>query len=104
ESVMTSTDGFFAMRPPDPDDIGTGLGDLTVERGNLMIWRERLYAFDPASGKPGKYALHGFRGDVDALRRIPLTPGSYSYKAQQMVTLRLSTHSLGAERQQYQPG
>lgn len=104
EAIMTSTDGFFAMKPPDPADIGTALGMLTVERGDLMIWRERLYDFTPRSGKEPKYALHGFRGDRDALRKIPLVPGSYSYKAQQMVTLRLSTHKLGIARHTYAPG
>lgn len=104
DAIMTSTDGFFATRAPDPADIGSDLGMLTVESGDLMIWRERLYSFTPDNGGAGKYALHGFRGSVDDLRKIPLVTGSYSYTAQQMVTLRLSTHSLGAERRRYEPG
>lgn len=89
-SLMTSTDGFFAIHPPDPADIGSDLGQLTVERGDLSIWRERLYHFAPrGDGKP-KWALHGFRGDLAELLRIPLQPGAYSYRAQQVITTKLA--------------
>lgn len=128
DAIMTSTDGFFAMRAPDPEDIGKDLGKLTVERGDLSIWRERLYAFVShkpkpcvqcggtgrfndddcgscgATGKEHKFALHGFRGNLRALMRIPLTVGSFSYRAQQMVTIRLSMHDLGTDRRRYEPG
>jgi len=87
ESVMTSTDGFFGLEVPDPADLGARLGGLTVEPGALSIWRERLYVFDPVAGKP-KVALHGFRGDVDALRAIPLAPGEHHYTATTSITLR----------------
>lgn len=89
-SLMTSTDGFFAIRPPEPGDIGTDLGALTVERGDLSIWRERLYHFAPADGGKAKYALHGFRGTIDELLRIPLSHGAYSYRAQQVITTKLA--------------
>lgn len=112
DAIMTSTDGFFAMRPPDPIDIGKHLGGLTVSRGDLSIWRERLYIFTPANPHGGcvdgcakdhrKYALHGFRGSVNDLAKIPLTPGSYSYDAQQMVTLKLSAKKL--QGTYYPPG
>lgn len=94
DAVMTSTDGFFAMNPPDPADIGTDLGMLTVERGDLSIWRERLYDFQPADpdSKP-KFALHGFRGRVAELRQIPLAPGSYQYTAQQVITNKQATRA-----------
>jgi hypothetical protein len=101
-SVMTSTDGFFAIDPPDPDDIGSDLGMLTVERGDLSIWRERLYDFAPANGGKSKYALHGFRGTIEALRRIPLAVGSYSYEAQQVITTKLAEKAYRGNR--YRPG
>ncbi|MHB8674574.1 MAG: DNA polymerase [Candidatus Limnocylindrales bacterium] len=91
-AVMTSTDGFFAYRRPDAADIGTDLGALTVERGHLDIWRERLYDF--RADHHHKIALHAFRGDVHALHRIPLIAGKYRYQAEQMVTLRLATRTL----------
>lgn len=99
-AVMTSTDGFFAWRKPDPADIGTDLGKLTVDVGSLDIWRERLYDFHADHKR--KTALHAFRGNVRALRRIPLVPGKYRYEAQQMVTLRLATRTLRDQR--YKPG
>lgn len=102
-ALMTSTDGLFAVNPPDPADIGDDLGLLTVERGDLSIWRERLYDFRPATpGAKAKYALHGFRGNIDALRRIPLTPGAYSYKAQQVITTKLAGRVYRGTR--YGPG
>lgn len=88
-ALMTSTDGFFAIGKPDAADVGTDLGMLTVERGDLSIWRERLYHFSPRDGKP-KYALHGFRGKLDELLRIPLSRGVYPYTALQVVTNKLS--------------
>lgn len=101
-AVMTSTDGFFAIDKPDPDDLGADLGALTAERGDLSIWRERLYAHtvkgghDPcgnaACDRPHtKYALHGFRATLAQLRRIPLSVGAYSYTAQQVITTKLAT-------------
>ena len=102
-SLMTSTDGFFAVRPPAKEDIGNDLGLLTVERGDLSIWRERLYDFRPRSKRSkAKYALHGFRGNIDALRRIPLTPGAYSYDAQQVITTKLAGRTYRGNR--YGPG
>jgi DNA polymerase family B len=101
-SLMTSTDGLFAIHPPEDGDIGDDLGLLTVERGDLSIWRERLYDFTPRNGGKSKYALHGFRGNVDDLRRIPLTPGAYSYKAQQVITTKLAGRAYRGER--YGPG
>lgn len=99
-AVMTSTDGFFATQRPDPADIGTDLGALTVERGDLSIWRERLYDFRPHAGRswalfrhgksPSKYALHGFRGSVTELRAIPLAFGKYGYEATQVITNKLA--------------
>lgn len=92
-AVMTSTDGFFARTKPDPADMGTDLGQLEAPRGDLSIWRERLYIFTPKGEKDPakrKVALHGFRGDADALARIPLVPGDYEYTAQQLITNRLA--------------
>lgn len=90
DALMTSTDGFFALRPPDPSDMGDHLGGLTVEHGHLTIWRERLYAFR-SRGKILKQALHGFRGNLRALLRLPLEPGVYDYRATQMMTLKMAT-------------
>jgi len=101
-AVMTSTDGFFAVRAPDPADVGTDLGALTVERGDLSIWRERLYDFIPRGGGASKYALHGFRGNLDALRRIPLAVGAYSYHAQQVITNKLALKAFRGVR--FRPG
>lgn len=90
EAVMTSTDGLFGFNPPDPDDLGDGLGKLKGERGRLRIWRERLYIFDGIDGAR-KYALHGFRGNVkDLEEKIPLVKGKYRYMGKQMITLKLS--------------
>jgi hypothetical protein len=97
-AIMTSTDGFFAIRAPNDSDIGKDLGKLTVERGDLSIWRERLYDFKPHGNGKSKYALHGFRGNIDALRKIPLKPGSYEYYAQQVITLKLATKTFHGKR------
>lgn len=103
QSVMTSTDGFFAIKAPDPDDIGDDLGKLTAERGHLSIWRERLYDFKPSKvGSKAKYALHGFRGKIDELRKIPLTRGTYSYTATQVITNKLATKTYRGKR--FTPG
>jgi hypothetical protein len=102
ESLMTSTDGIFGMIAPDATDLGNQLGGLTVQRGTLRIWRERLYVFRPDDdGKP-KWAAHGFRAGMDELERLPLAHGEYEYTGRQMVTLRLSTIGLNGER--YEPG
>ena len=101
DAIMTSTDGLFATRPPDPTDIGDRLGSLDVTAGRLRIWRERLYIFDSHDGEQ-KYALHGFRGKVGDLEAIPLAPGQYEYDAQQVITLALSTRRLNGV--QYAPG
>jgi hypothetical protein len=102
DAVMTSTDGFFAMRKPDPADVGKHLGGLTVERGHLSIWRERLYDFRPRGNGSAKFALHGFRGKLDELRRIPLRRGAYTYNAVQVITNKLSLKSYRGNR--FAPG
>jgi hypothetical protein len=102
DAVMTSTDGFFAKRKPDPADIGKHLGGLTVERGHLNIWRERLYDFRPRSGGKSKFALHGFRGKLDELRKIPLRVGAFQYSATQVITNKLSLKSFRGVS--YRPG
>jgi hypothetical protein len=90
-AVMTSTDGFFARTKPDPVDIGSDLGALTVTRGDVSIWRERLYIFDPLQpGQKRKVALHGFRGNAKDLAGIPLAWGTTQYTASQLVTLKLA--------------
>lgn len=101
QSLMTSTDGFLSLVPPDHTDIGDEFGRLKVKEGTLSIWRERLYLFQPPAEDP-IYALHGFRGRLDDLRAIPLAPGRYDYKATQMVGLRDSLHLHAGER--YLPG
>lgn len=79
-ALMTSTDGFFSERPPEPEMLGDELGQLDAVEGELRIWRERLYVFTPRDrGASRKYALHGFRGTVEALLRIPLRLGNFSY-------------------------
>ena len=103
DAIMTSTDGFFAHKAPDPADVGKHLGGLTVERGTVRIWRERLYAFKPKDKRTWtKYALHGFRGKLHELLDLPLKPGSYEYKAMQMMTLKLAR--LEREGKLYGPG
>jgi hypothetical protein len=98
-AVATSTDGLFARGAPRATDLGTHLGALTAEHGTLDIWRERLYEFMP-NGPAGKrkVALHGFRGNADELRMIPLTPGVYEYTGRHVVTLREAAHQLRGER------
>ena len=105
-AVMTSTDGFFARTKPDPSDVGSDLGALTVTRGDVSIWRERLYIFDPLqSDQKRKVALHGFRGNADALARIPLAWGITTYTATQLVTLKLAGRTFtGADGQPVTPG
>lgn len=101
-SIMTSTDGLFGYEPPDPADIGANLGALTVEKGDLDIWRERLYIFrSPDLDKP-KVAYHGFWGKLAQLEAIPLAPGKYEYTSRHMVTLKESLHSF--DHVQYPPG
>jgi hypothetical protein len=109
DSLMTSTDGFFSLRVPDPDDLGSELGMLEAKRGTLRIWRERLYLFQPnrrlytGKDQKRKTALHGWRGTAAQLARVPLTAGNlYSYNAKAMVTLRMSTRKLHGTR--YEPG
>jgi hypothetical protein len=101
ESVMTSTDGLFGFNPPNDGDIGKGLGELTVLRGRLRIWRERLYIFDGEDGKR-KFALHGFHANTDALEDIPLIRGEYHYLGKQMITLKMSTRE--ERKKKYSPG
>jgi len=102
ESLMTSTDGIFGLRPPDETDLGKHLGGLTWKRGDLKIWRERLYIFRPDDGSEIKAAYHGFRGKLDTLDALPLVRGSYEYVGRQMVTLKMSTRGLNGQR--YEPG
>ena len=105
-AVMTSTDGFFARTKPDPADIGSDLGALTVTRGDVSIWRERLYIFDPiGADQKRKVALHGFRGNADALAKIPLAWGTTTYTATQLVTLKLAGRTFtGADGSPVTPG
>lgn len=123
KSVMTSTDGFFAYEPPDETQLGDELGMLTAEIGTLRIWRERLYVFKPAKVKHDKdcpsgcgkshetFALHGFRGKLDQLMKMPLTSGiAFHYAAIAMITLKMSTRTYLCDikgckiRHKYQPG
>lgn len=114
-SLMTSTDGFFGVEPPDSTDLGKHLGGLTVDGGDLEIWRERCYVFTPDDHpEKVKAAFHGFFGRDDnpdasttdnmvaALRRIPLAHGTYLYESRQMVTLKLSVNRFDGER--HKPG
>lgn len=104
-AVMTSTDGLFARKPPIPADIGSDLGMLTATRGELSIWRERLYLFDPEDGGKRKGALHGYRGSFDDLAKVPLTTGAWEYTASQLVTLRLAGRTFaGADGVPIRPG
>jgi hypothetical protein len=103
DAMMTSTDGFFARNAPDPNDLGDELGQLSAELGSLRIWRERLYIFHAYKSKRDTYALHGFRGSVVQLKRMPLIAGNtYTYTADAMVTLKMSLRSFNGER--YAPG
>lgn len=89
DSIMTSTDGFFSIKPVDDRMIGSELGDLSQERGKLRIWRERLYVFDPEDGSDPVYAMHGYQGKLASLRRLPMMAGNiHHYDALQMVTLK----------------
>jgi hypothetical protein len=101
EAIHTSTDGFFSLKPPDPSDIGTNLGQLTVDVGSVIIWRERLYAFRK-HGDIVKYALHGFHGSIADLLRIPLSVGDHVYTGKQMITLTLAARTIRGRR--YRPG
>lgn len=112
QSLMTSTDGFLSLIPPDPIDIGTHVGGLKVKEGSLSLWRERLYIFDtpdthdpctePTCDKHPVFALHGFRAKVPILRSIPLEPGTYDYSGRQVITLRESKRKWNGKR--YEPG
>jgi hypothetical protein len=97
-AMATSTDGLFARSAPWVADVGTGLGQLTAEHGVLDIWRERLYEFQPPGPVTPKFALHGFRGSLDDLKQIPLTPGIYQYTGRHAVTLREAQQTLRGER------
>jgi hypothetical protein len=97
-AMATSTDGLFARSAPWAADVGDGLGQLTAEHGVLDIWRERLYEFQPEGPVKPKAALHGFRGSLDDLRTIPLTPGIYAYTGRHAVTLREAQSVLRGER------
>jgi hypothetical protein len=101
ESVMTSTDGLFGLVTPDYGDVGKDLGQLTVTRGRLRIWRERLYIFDGNDDKR-KFALHGFHAGTKELETIPLARGEYHYLGKQMITLKMSTREQRKSR--YSPG
>jgi hypothetical protein len=118
-SIMTSTDGFFAYEPPDMSMIGKELGMLSVEQGTLRIWRERLYVFTPhdvvhdktcatdCNKKHETYALHGFRGKLAQLLQMPLVAGlKFEYAATAMITLKMSTRTFGRgkDRKRYDPG
>jgi len=96
ESVMTSTDGFFSRKPPPEEEIGNELGQLDAERGTLRIWRERLYVFTPDDSSHSEIAaLHGWRGSIAQLKRVPLVAGNlYHYHAKAMVTLKMSLQQL----------
>jgi hypothetical protein len=91
-ALMTSTDGFFATREPDPSDIGTELGMLEAQQGTLIIWRERLYIFTPrrvaAEKRKVKFAKHGFRGSLQDLRHMPVKAGRHDYYATELTTLK----------------
>lgn len=108
-AIMTSTDGLFCYDAPDDSELGTDLGMLDADHGRLMIWRERLYIFQPVGGVE-TYALHGWHAGrsvseaVAALRAIPLAVGVYSYQGQQMMTLRQSLKIFGKRRERYDPG
>lgn len=101
EALMTSTDGLFALNPPDVTDLGSGLGQLKAIQGRLRIWRERLYIFDGNDGDR-KYALHGFRNNVAQLEQIPLEHGTYRYFGKQMITMKQST--MKHDGVMYEPG
>lgn len=114
QSLMTSTDGFLSLVKPDwPDDLGDHVGGLKMERGSLTIWRERLYAFTPEGGhdpcneptctaKHTIAALHGFRGRLPDLRKVPVEPIDYQYAGRQMIGLRESLRQWHGKR--YRPG
>lgn len=102
DALMTSTDGIFGLAEPDPLDIGTTLGTLTVSHGSLKIWRERLYIFRPYDGSKQKVALHGWQSSWQVLDGIPLKRDTYHYTGKKLVTLKLSTRGIGGER--YMPG
>ncbi len=102
QALMTSTDGIFAYEPPDSSDVGKHLGGLTVQKGDLKIWRERLYIFREYGSDKPKAAFHGFRGRLEDLDAIPLTNARFEYEATQMVTMKLSTKALQGVR--YQAG
>lgn len=115
-ALMTSTDGFFATRPPDPADIGKDLGKLTAMQGELSIWRERLYVFspkencsctfastcsecgenqhDPSCKAAPKYALHGWWTCLHRLQQVPLSPEKFDYIAGHVVGLRESVRKF----------
>lgn len=98
-ALMTSTDGFFSLAPPEPEMLGDELGQLDAVEGELRIWRERLYVFTPRDGGKLKYALHGFRGAVEALLRIPLRLGNYEYVGRaHPLTLKESHRSYRGQR------
>lgn len=105
QSVMTSTDGFFALTPPPPEMVGEELGMLSSKRGRLQIWRERLYVFSYKAGDKTKriVALHGWHGTVRQLMRVPLRLGEkWEYTSTSMITLKMSTRRI--EKKFNEPG
>lgn len=80
DSLHTSTDAVKTMRKPDPADINTELGGLSLEiTGRCVLFRPKLYIHesfdefytDKETGEQRpktKYALHGFQGTMEQLR------------------------------------
>lgn len=100
-ALMTSTDGFLSLTPPDDTDIGDDLGKLKVVHGSLSLWREKVYDFRRDDGG-SSYALHGFRGGIDLLRTIPLEPSVFRYTATKVIGLGDSLRRHDGRR--YEPG
>jgi len=71
KALHTATDGFVTQTEPDPADISPALGKLKkVNFGPCLILRNKLYLHYDEAGNLKKYALHGFQGTPDDLRKM----------------------------------
>lgn len=80
-ALHTATDGIITQTPPDPADLGEGIGQLKATWdyeggkkapafGRVLILRNKLYLFFDRDGKMKKAGLHGFQGPKEDLEKI----------------------------------
>jgi hypothetical protein len=80
KAIHTATDSIMTLKPIPEKYLGKDLGDLKFEcKGKVLLLRNKLYLFYE-NGKLTRYALHGFRGKAEQLRKAwDSKKFSYSY-------------------------